>query len=96
MDSPTIAAPARPAAPRASAGGTVRLTRTQAELLRMIAQGYSNNEIARRRGVTVSAIEQLATSVYKAFDLNGNDGISARVEATRIFIMEYGIPPRDA
>ena len=61
----------------------------------MIAQGYSNSEIARRRGVTVSAIEQLATSVYKAFGIHVTHGISARVEAARLYIQDHGLPVRD-
>lgn len=78
--------PARPLA---------KLTATQIEVLRMVAQGYTNQEIANRRGTSTRAVEQVLNSIFLtlAIDVNGN--INPRVEAVRQFISSAGTPDRD-
>lgn len=72
------------------------LTSNQVGVLRMLAQGYTNAEIAKRRGKTISSVEQLLNSTFKALGVDGNKDINPRIEAVRIFIQSAGIPNRDA
>jgi DNA-binding NarL/FixJ family response regulator len=71
-----------------------KLTKSQREILQMMAQGLSNKEIASRRNVSVSSVEQLVTGVLKAFNLTNDDKVVPRVEAIRIFVAESGLPKR--
>lgn len=52
----------------------------QMEVLRLIAQGLSNNEIARRRYVTVHAVERAITRLNKQLGVDATSAVSARVE----------------
>lgn len=70
------------------------LTRNQREVLRLIAQGYSNGEIARRREISVSAVEQNVAAIFRAFDLDVRDSVIPRVEAVRRYIAAAGVPER--
>lgn len=70
------------------------LTSNQIGVLRMLAQGYTNAEIAKRRGKTVSSVEQLLNSTFKALGVDTNKDINPRIEAVRIFIQSAGIPNR--
>jgi DNA-binding NarL/FixJ family response regulator len=72
------------------------LTRNQREVLRLIAQGYSNGEIARRRGISTSAVEQNVAAIFRAFDLDTRDAVIPRVEAVRRYIEAAGVPERTA
>lgn len=70
------------------------LTKSQREILQMMAQGLSNKGIARLRGVSVSSVEQLVTGIIKTLNLPQDDAVSPRVEAIRIFVAESGLPKR--
>lgn len=70
------------------------LTKSQREILQMMAQGLTNKEIASRRRVSLSSVEQLVSGIFKAFDLTSNDQIVPRVEAIRIYVNESGLPLR--
>lgn len=69
------------------------LTKTQVEILRMVAQGYTNQEIANRRNTSTQAVEQVLNAVFLALGIEG-DGINRRVEAVRRFINAAGAPER--
>lgn len=71
-----------------------KLTKSQREILHLMAQGLSNKEIAARRGVSVSSVEQLVTGILRAFNLTKDDKVVPRVEAIRIFVAESGLPKR--
>lgn len=68
------------------------LTRTQLEVLKMIAMGYSNARIAEERGVTLSGAEQAVSSVLKALNISEADGRVPRVEAARKYFSVKGLP----
>ena len=72
------------------------LTPTQVEVLRMVAQGYTNQEIARQRNTSTRAVEGVLNAVYLALGMDASDGINQRVEAVRIFITAAGTPPRSS
>jgi len=66
-------------------------TPVQLEVMRLIALGCSNDEIARRRGVSQRAAERSVQRVYEALEL-GSHATNPRVEATRIYARAFGLP----
>jgi len=71
------------------------LSAKQIELLRMVAQGLTNSEIAKRLVVSNSAIEQRLGLIFKQLAVAEIEGVSPRAEAMRIFISSAGLPDRD-
>lgn len=70
------------------------LTPSQVEVLRMMAIGYDNAAIARRRNCSVSAVQHLVLGIYRRLEIDPDDEINPRVEAIRRFIAVAGIPER--
>lgn len=70
------------------------LTRSQVEVLRMVAQGYTNAEIARRRNTSTRAVEQLLSAIFIALGIAVDGPLNPRVEAVRRFILAAGTPER--
>mgnify|MGYP006273810779 CR=1 FL=1 len=68
----------------------------QLDVLRMVALGFSNAEIAERRGTTLRAVENLMSRTYQAAGIERTAAMSERVQAARLFIQEAGMPsPQD-
>lgn len=76
-----------------ASGPMSRLTRRQLHLLRRMAEGWSNIEIADREGMTISALEKATTRMFAALGLRDDPRVNPRVVATRMFIEAFG-PPR--
>lgn len=72
------------------------LSPSQREVLRLIALGLSNGEIAKRRGITRSGAEQAVGAVFRALGLQQGEQLMPRVEAARIYIEARGLPRRSA
>ena len=70
------------------------LTDTQIEVLRLVAKGYTNQEIARRRNTSKRAVEQVLNAIYLGLGIDPDEGIHPRVEAARRFIQAAGTPDR--
>jgi DNA-binding NarL/FixJ family response regulator len=70
------------------------LTIAQVEALRLVAQGYTNAEIAKRRNTSVRAVEQLLGAVFATLNIEVDGPINPRVEAVRRFITAAGTPER--
>jgi DNA-binding NarL/FixJ family response regulator len=68
------------------------LTAAQFELLRMIALGYSNDMIARERGVTVRSVETMVNRLFTTLGLSADSRSNARVKAAMLFARTMGIP----
>lgn len=68
------------------------VSNSQLEVLRLIAQGLSNHEIAALRQTTVRAVENLINRALGAAGLDTVEGGNARVMAAREFIRVAGIP----
>lgn len=68
------------------------LTKTQREILHMMAMGLSNKEIAKQRDVSLSSVEQRISEIFKAFGLINNDSVVPRVEAVRRYYVAAGLP----
>ena len=63
----------------------IMITSTQAEILRMIADGLSNSSIAETRGITLRAAEALVQRTFAALGVNGDPTINPRVVAVRLW-----------
>jgi DNA-binding NarL/FixJ family response regulator len=77
-----------------SKGSIDLLTKAQLEILRLMALGFSNKEIARQRDVSISSVEQRVSEIFKAFGISQSEAVVPRVEAIRRYIAEAGIPER--
>ncbi len=78
--------------PNPTPPGLESLTPTQVQVLRMVAAGLSNTEIAERRGSTVSAVEHILNRIFAALGLENNPAVNVRVTAARMFIEWAGRP----
>ena len=70
------------------------LTKSQRSILHLMAQGYSNKEIASQKGVSLSNVEQRVSEIFKAFNLPHDGAVVPRVEAIRLYVAESGLPER--
>lgn len=68
------------------------LTSLQVQVLRMIAEGMSNEEIARRRQTSVKSVGHIITRIIAALGLATDAAVNTRVAAARIYIEEAGLP----
>lgn len=79
-------------APKASANPLAGLTRRQLEVLSDVASGYTNAQIAERRGRSLSATEQLVARTFLALGITDDGDRNTRVLATRIYLRHSSIP----
>ncbi len=63
----------------------ITITTSQAEILRMIADGLSNTAIAEARGITLRAAEALIQRTFTALGVSGDSTINPRVVAVRMW-----------
>ncbi|MEY9952062.1 response regulator [Leifsonia sp. EB34] len=74
-----------------SQGALLALSPAQRETTRLLAAGLTNAEIARRRGVSVRAVEKSVERVFHALGL-AQEGIAPRVAAATLYTATYGDP----
>lgn len=68
-----------------STEGIYVVSRSQAELLRMIADGLSNAAIARQRNRTLAATESLIHRLFASLNLGSNPDVNQRVVAVKMW-----------
>lgn len=68
------------------------LSGQQMAVLRLIAEGCSNAEIAERRGITVRSAERLVSRTFTALGIDDDVRVNPRVAATRIYVRTFGVP----
>ena len=68
------------------------LTRTQIEVLRMVALGMTNQQIANERGTSTRAVHNVLSRSMALIGADMTDEGSARVVAAREFIKAAGLP----
>jgi DNA-binding NarL/FixJ family response regulator len=68
------------------------ISRIQLEVLRLVALGFTNQEIADHRRVTLRAVEALLNRTANALNIDGERGSNPRVKLARVFIREAGLP----
>ena len=61
------------------------LTDTQMEILRMVAEGLTNAEIAHRRGVSARAVQAAMTRILTNAQIEPEPGVDVRVQLARYF-----------
>jgi DNA-binding NarL/FixJ family response regulator len=66
------------------------LTSTQIEVLRMLAEGLSTNEIATRRGVSSKAIEGMIAKIHHVLNLEKSRTLNQRVQLARAYFKLSG------
>ena len=66
------------------------LSRRQISVLKLVAEGYSNNQIAEERGTTVRAVEGMVSRIFQALGVEAQGLGNARVEATRMYLSAAG------
>lgn len=77
--------------PPRAAGRLQALTTSQVQVLRMLAEGRSNEEIARRRGTSLKSVEHLISRLFTALGLTPDPATNLRVAAARIYLQEAGV-----
>lgn len=69
----------------------VKLSETQLAILKLIAEGYSNSEIARRRGVSEKAIEGSISRLASKLSLEKDSAVNQRVHIARVYFRALGL-----
>ena len=67
------------------------LSNSQLETLRLMAQGLSNSEIAKRRFVTEKSVETSISRLAKAMGLKSDPSINQRVHLAKVYFRALGI-----
>lgn len=80
-----IADAAPPQSVAEDAEGRLVISRVQGEILRLIAEGYSNQGIAEIRGTSMRATESLIHRTFVALGLGSDKRMSPRVQAVRMW-----------
>lgn len=66
------------------------LSESQLETLKLVAQGHSNKEIARRRFVTERSVEKAISRIAKQLGLESAPEQNQRVQLTKAYLREIG------
>lgn len=66
------------------------LSKKQVSVLQLLAVGYSNAQIANKRGTTVRAVEAIVSRIFQALEIDVQAEGNARVEAARKFLQASG------
>lgn len=61
------------------------LTDTQIEILRMVAEGLTNDEIAKRRGVTARAVQTAMTRILTTAQIETDPSVNVRVQLVKYY-----------
>lgn len=72
-------------------GSMSQLSNVQLETLRLLAQGLSNTEIARRRQVTEKSIEASITRLLKSLNISKTADSNQRVQLARLYFESQGL-----
>jgi DNA-binding NarL/FixJ family response regulator len=67
------------------------LSNSQLETLRLMAQGLSNSEIAKRRFVTEKSVETSISRLAKAMGLKSDPSVNQRVHLANVYFRALGI-----
>jgi len=66
------------------------LSKRQISVLKLVAEGQSNSQIAEERGTTVRAVEGMVSRIFIALGIDAQGVGNARVEATRMYLSAAG------
>jgi DNA-binding NarL/FixJ family response regulator len=68
----------------------VDLSRRQIAVLKLVADGFSNAQIAEVRGTTVRAVEGMISRIFLSLEIDTQAQGNARVEAARSYLSAVG------
>jgi DNA-binding NarL/FixJ family response regulator len=71
------------------------LSKRQISVLKLVADGYSNAQIAEVRGTTVRAVEGMVSRIFHALGVDASGIGNARVEATKLYLSAAGAVASD-
>jgi DNA-binding NarL/FixJ family response regulator len=71
--------------PLNSSSKKIKISASQADTLRMLANGSSNASIANERGITLRAAEALIQRTFIALGVNSDSNVNPRVAAVRMW-----------
>lgn len=71
------------------------LSRRQITVLKLVADGYSNSQIAEARGTTVRAVEGMVSRIFQMLGIEAKGEGNARVEATKLYLTAAGAVAAD-
>jgi len=72
------------------------LSDAQLTVLRLLAEGWSNAEIAQRRSITLRSTERLVSRTFTTLGLGDDSSVNARVAAVRMYVRVFGVPDSPA
>jgi DNA-binding NarL/FixJ family response regulator len=75
----------RPPMGRVEDGSLIELSPAQAEILHLMAEGYSNAGIAEKRGTSMRAAESLVQRTMQALGIEADAALNSRVRAVRMW-----------
>ena len=76
---------AKTSRPTARSAARIPLTNTQVEILRMVAAGLTNAEIAQRRGVSARAVQTAMTRILANAQIDPEPGVNPRVQLVKYY-----------
>lgn len=79
-----------------SSSDSSTLTTTQLEVLKLVAQGLSTDEIAKIREVSPKAIESTIAKIHKTAGLKKSKSMNQRVQLARFYFLLSGKKPPGA
>jgi DNA-binding NarL/FixJ family response regulator len=68
------------------------LSRMQLEVLKLVAMGKSNQQIAEERDRSLGAVESMLSRIFAILGIDASADGNARVEASRQYMVAAGIP----
>lgn len=68
-----------------TAENQTKLTASQMDVLRMISEGMTNQQIAQKKNQSIRAVEQILSRTYQTIGLEKNSGQSRRVLAVQYY-----------
>lgn len=80
----------RPSTSPAPLGELGALSRAQLDVLAALAEGCSNEEIARRTGRTVRAVERMLARTFERLGVNSRPELNPRVVAANLYTRAFG------
>ena len=95
MGNALTATPSTGRRPAPAVGAATGLTEVQLEVVRLVAEGYSNAAIARERFVTEGAVEKLIHRTARQLDSTSTSDQNLRVQLARTYIGLTGAPVRN-
>lgn len=73
-------------------GALAGLSRAQLDVLAALAEGCSNDEIARRTGRSLRAVERLLSRTFEQIGVNNQPALNPRVVAVNLYTRTFGHP----